>query len=398
MAPPDDPRPETSAGRGGAHELVDGRVSLERCVAALRGARRLYLDAEFEASREGTRLSLVQVSAGERVWLLDAQRLTAVDGVRQVFAGADEWVLHAAREDVALLSRWLGLRETPALFDTQVAWALLGPEANVSLAYLVYRVLGARTSKAHQTDDWARRPLPAPQLAYAAADVVHLPAIREQLGARLVALGRLAAVAAASREAVAPEPEPQPRLRVEDFRNAWQLDAYGQAALRFLVEWYAALDASERSEAPDQKTLLAIAARLPETAEDLARIKGVSRRWAARRGESLCAAVLRATARVGAEAAPPPLEPPPYATYEELRQEAWLAGLRAALCERAGVAPEVALPPRWMRRLRERLRERGSIAEPGELLEGWRLDVLGPCWRECVVARQAGLAAERAAP
>lgn len=379
------------------HELADTRAGLERCVAELRGSGRLYLDTEFESSRDGTRLSLVQVAAGGRIWLIDAQRVSAADGLREVLSGAAEWVLHAAREDVALLTRWLGLRETPPVFDTQVAWALLGPEANVSLAYLVYRVLGVRTSKAHQADDWARRPLPASQLSYAAADVEHLPAIRERLAERLVGLGRLSAVHAASREAISPEPEAPPRARLEDFRNAWQLDAHGQAALRFLVDWHAGLDAAERGDAPDWKTLFAIAARLPERADDLLRIKGVGRRWAGSRGDSLCAALIRATA--GADAgASPPLEPPPYATYEELRQDAWLSGVRAEVCERASVAPELALPARCMKKLRERVREGLSIAEPDELPAGWRREVLGPTWRACVTEREAGLVARSSAP
>src|SRR5439155_915354 len=51
---------------------------------------------------------------------------------------------------------------------------------------------GVKLAKEHQKADWSRRPLPPAMLAYAAADTAHLPALREQLRARLTALGRLA--------------------------------------------------------------------------------------------------------------------------------------------------------------------------------------------------------------
>ena len=157
------------------------------------------------------------------------------------------------------------------MFDTQVAWALLGAEYSVSLSYLQYRLLGIRTGKAHQADDWKRRPLPASQLAYAAADIVHLPELRRLLGERTAELGREQMVIEASRETVWPEPEPPMPLSLESFRNAWQLEEKNQAALRALIEWFNALDARQRSRAPEPKTLLSIAARLPENVADLGR-------------------------------------------------------------------------------------------------------------------------------
>src|SRR5256886_14721560 len=57
---------------------------------------------------------------------------------------------------------------------------------------LLEKYAGVKLAKEHQKADWSRRPLSPAMLAYAAADTAHLPALREQLRARLTALGRLA--------------------------------------------------------------------------------------------------------------------------------------------------------------------------------------------------------------
>jgi ribonuclease D len=203
-----------------------------------------------------------------------------------------------------------------------------------------------RSGKSHQADDWKRRPLPASQLAYAAADVEELPALHRALRERLAARGRDELVFDASREATWPvrdEPEP---LSVEDFRNAWQLDVHSQAALCFLVSWHNASSARERAQAPDPKTLLAIASRLPENATELGRIKGVNRRFAAERGEQLVLGMWRATA--GADASEfVPIDPPPYATRDDVRLDGWLSLARAEISADLEAHPSWRSPVGW---------------------------------------------------
>ena len=149
----------------------------------------------------------------------------------------------------------------------------------------------------------------------------------------------------ASLEALRPEPEPAPKLSIDSFRNAWQLDPHGQAALRFLIKWYNHLDAKARDQAPETKTLLSIASRLPASREELGRIKGVRRGWAEEHGEHLTGALMRATAEASAEDFVP-IEPLPYATVHEIRVEGWLALARAELSVELSVAPELAFPGR----------------------------------------------------
>jgi ribonuclease D len=359
-------------------ELVDSQTALERVSREIGGAGTFYLDTEFQSSRERNELCLAQISTGARAFLVDTLRLRDLGPLARVLGEEDcEWVLHAGEQDLLLLTRRLGIAPPERLFDTQIAWALMSAETSVSLAYLVYRVLGLRTAKTYQADDWKRRPLPQAQLEYAAGDVRFLAALHARLRERARALGRETIVWDASREQLLPPPETAVRLEYDSFRNAWQLDPRGQAALVYLVDWYNRLLPAERAQAPEPKTLLAIASRLPPSVADLGRIKGVPRRWCERQGARLVGELLEAVAQVGPDQGVL-LEPPPYATFEQLKLEAWLVGLRADVCADLELAPDLALPNRWLRRARD-LVVRGL--EPAALeaeLNGWRRALLGP--------------------
>jgi ribonuclease D len=367
-----------------AIELVDAHATLRVACDALDAAERLYLDTEFEASREGTRLCLIQVSRGETIYLVDALRLSALKPLAAVLSRRQvEWVLHAAAQDVPLLLNELRLTEPPSLFDTQVAWALLSPEYSVSLAYLKYRLLGLRSGKTHQADDWKRRPLPPSQLEYAASDIEHLPAVFAELEEQARRRRREQLVRAASRELAWPQPEPPSVLELGSFRNAWQLDPHSQAGLRFIIDWHNGLDTRARAKAPEPKTLLSIASRMPESASELARIKGVGKRWCAQHGEQFTAQLMRASHQANREDFVP-IDPPPYATFEQIRLEAWLGLVRAELCAELMVSPELALPQRIMRRA---LRAIARTGDPGALLgqlHGWRRQLLAEAYEAVV--------------
>jgi ribonuclease D len=356
--------------------LVDTRAALEAASRELAGASTVYVDTEFESSRQGTQLCLIQVSRGEKIWLIDAVRLSALEPLAMALGTPEQqWVLHAGQQDMPLLLSRLKIERPPRLFDTQVAWALLGPEHSVSLSYLQYRLLGLRSSKPHQADDWLRRPMSASQLEYAASDVAHLPALHRELCSRASAFGREPIIAQASFEALFPEADATPPLSLDSFRNAWQLDRHGQAALRFLIKWYNELDAKARDQAPETKTLLSIASRLPESREELARIKGVRRGWAEEHGERLTGALMRATAAASAGDFVP-IEPVPYATVLDVRVDGWLALARAEISVELAVAPELAFPGRLLRRLRELLLAGRPPVALSASLSGWRAALL----------------------
>lgn len=358
-------------------QWVDTHRVLEDAAKTLASAKALYIDTEFESRRDGTELCLLQIGDGSSLFLIDALRLTSFAPLHPVLSGDREWVLHAGTQDIPLILERARIAEWPRVFDTQVAWALQSAEASVSLAYLKFKLLGMRSGKAHQADDWKRRPLPDSQLAYAAADIADLPEMHRLLRERLVAKNRGEIVYAASAEATRPVQSEIEGISLDSFRNAWQLDHRGQAALRHIVSWYNGLDVRERENAPEMKTLLAIAGRLPQTRDDLGRIKGVSRWFVNERGNRFLAELMKATANAD-DASFVPIDPPPYATFEEIRLDGWLSQLRAQICIELEIAPELAFPGRILKKMRNQVLESGDPERAVEALEGWRKQLIGP--------------------
>ena len=64
-------------------------------------------------------------------------------------------------------------------------------EPGVGLAALLEKYLGVRLDKRYQRADWSTRPLTREMLEYAAADTLHLPALRDILQSQLQERGRL---------------------------------------------------------------------------------------------------------------------------------------------------------------------------------------------------------------
>ena len=361
--------------------FVDSTEGLERAAQALSSCPRLYLDTEFESGRGPTRLCLLQISSGTEIFLVDTLKLDRLDVLSQALGRSEvEWVLHAGLQDLELLERRLHVRAPERLFDTQVGYALVSAENNVSLAYLVYELLGVRSDKAHQTDDWLGRPLPESQLRYAASDVQYLPAVTDILTQRAEAKQRLPLVFEASHEALEPKREPPPPLSIESFRNAWQLGPRSQAGLRFLIGWYNALSFDDKRAAPDTKTLLALAGRMPESTDALGRIKGVSPGLVRQHGKRIVQGLSDAALQTKSHDFVP-IDPVPYATFAEIRCEAWLGLLRAEVCASLDVSPEHVMPARVLRELKAKLQGSRPL-RLSDALSGYRKRLLGAAFDE----------------
>jgi ribonuclease D len=97
--------------------------------------------------------------------------------------------MHGSDFDLRLLYDLCGFTAA-SLFDTMLAAQLLG-RPRIGLAPLLEQHFGVALDKDGQKANWSRRPISPELLAYAALDVLHLPALRDILHAELAALGRL---------------------------------------------------------------------------------------------------------------------------------------------------------------------------------------------------------------
>jgi ribonuclease D len=360
--------------------LVEHEAQLKSLASELQREEVFYLDTEFDSRASRTTLCLVQLCANNQVYLIDALALRDLHALADSLGNpCNTWVLHSGHQDLPLLRRALGLSDLPQVFDTQLAWGLSSPEPATSFAYLNYKLLGLRSSKQHQTDDWLRRPLTRSQLSYAAHDVDTLPQLHELLQKRIADLGREHLVLTACKELLSVAEETWEPLSIESFRNAWQLEPPGQRALVDLIEWYNSMTIEERSQAPESKLLWSIANRLPKSLDTLHQVRGMPRNAAPSHQQRILS-ITRAADRAD-NSDLPLLAPPPYATFERLQLDAWLEYVRCAACAKAQVAKELVLGGQRLRRLRDAVAASGRDAfQPAalrDIMGDWQFQLLG---------------------
>ncbi len=282
--------------------------ALAEAIAAL--SREPLVAADTEAAsfhRYHDRIFLIQLSSPSRTEIIDPLAVADLSPVGRLLADTQvEKIFHDADYDLRILDRDYGFRAR-RMFDTRIAAQLAGEPA-VGLAALLEKYAGVKLAKEHQKADWSRRPLPAAMLAYAAADTAHLPALREQLRARLTALGRLAW---AEEEFTRLEDLRWTRGGVSDGEGPGEPDAFLRvkrakalaprqlAALRELYQWREAQGA-ELDRATfriiGNDALLAVAKALPRTPVELSGIAALPPSLAARHGPELLDGVRRARA------------------------------------------------------------------------------------------------------
>ncbi|GAA2173466.1 ribonuclease D [Agrococcus versicolor] len=186
----DAPQPElVDAVPVGPLDVVVDDEGLRAAIARLlAGTGPIGVDAErANGFRYSSRAYLVQLyRRGSGTVLLDPLGITAWSELQDAIGG-EEWVLHAASQDLPCL-RELGL-EPATLFDTELGARLAGYE-RVGLAAVVERLLGIRLMKEHAASDWSRRPIEPALLAYAALDVELIVDLRDAMAADLEAQGK----------------------------------------------------------------------------------------------------------------------------------------------------------------------------------------------------------------
>ncbi|MFZ5610002.1 MAG: ribonuclease D [Pseudomonadota bacterium] len=141
------------------------------------------------------RLCLVQLSAGDGDAHLVRLAPGCYDAPNLKALLADPAVLkiyHFARFDLAVLHHYLGVMATP-VYCTKVASKLIRTFTDRhGLKDLAKDLLGIDLSKQQQSSDWGAEEISEAQRSYAAADVLHLHALKVELDRRLEREGRVA--------------------------------------------------------------------------------------------------------------------------------------------------------------------------------------------------------------
>jgi ribonuclease D len=361
----------------------------ERAAAAAR----FGIDTEFMSEgRYRPLLCLAQVvvedADGLQIALIDTLRGDLdPDPLAALLADPDvEVVLHAGRQDVAILKRaWE--TEFRNVFDTQVAAGFVGSSAQAGYGNLLGSIVGRRVGKTASYTRWDARPLTAEQMSYAAEDVAHLLELADEIRRRLSETDRLEWAREECRRLEDATEERDPETVWERLPRVGQLDPRARAVARQLAAW------RERTAAAEDRpvgsvfadpALVEAAKRHPDTLEGLAQIRGVHRSVIKRRGEAILEAIER-----GLQDSPIPRErgrdrsdpsdSPLIALAEAL--------LRARALD-AGLAYELIASRAELEAIVGAAR-RGEPDPPVRPLTGWRESLVGSDLRDLLAGRGA---------
>lgn len=357
---------------------VSTALALRRMVDDLAKYPALAVDTESNSLFVyQEQVCLIQFSTGERDYLVDPLSLKDLSILACLFTDSNiQKIFHAAEYDVICLKRDFGF-EFENVFDTMIAGRTLGRN-EIGLGSMIEVEFGVHLDKRYQRANWGKRPLPKPQLDYARLDTFYLLPLRDRLQMELEKAGRF-------------------ELAQEDFRRVchtsipqssnngapcWRISGSQdltpqQAAVLAELCQYREQQA-QRADVPQFKilgnqVLLDLANDLPQTWDDLCRVKGLSRGNIERHGVSLLKAVERGLNSK-------PIHRPHNGTRPD---EAYMARLDALRSWRKqsgvkmGVPSDVILPREVMEQIAQK--KPASYAELEIIMEDlpWRLKQFG---------------------
>ena len=386
----------TQAARRETSEPLASSEEVAAAASVARAHGRIGIDTEFMSEgRYRALLCLVQIAvddetadgAGPHISLIDP--LDGVDAtpIAQLLADpAIEVVLHAGRQDVAILRRaWT--TEITNIFDTQLAAGFVGASAQTGYGNLLGAMLGRRVGKTASYTRWDARPLTAEQLSYAAEDVAHLLELADEVQRRLKETGRLGWAREECRRLESASDERDPDTAWERLPRVGQLDPRARAVARELAAW------RERTASAEDRpvgsvlgdpALVELAKRHPSNIGALEQIRGIHPSGIRRRGAAMLAAIA-----AGMKAEPIPRDEPRGRSEPEDAPLIVLAEalLRARALE-AGLAYELIASRNELELIVAATR-RGESEPDVRTLEGWRSELVGADLRDLLAGRKA---------
>jgi ribonuclease D len=377
------------------NDLV-GSAEIAASAALAKAHGRLGIDTEFMSEgRYRALLCLTQVAvedetepSGIRTILIDGlDDSVDVSPIGELLADpAIEIVLHAGRQDVAILRRaWA--TELTNIFDTQIAAGFAGESAQAGYGNLLGSILKLRVGKTASFTRWDARPLTAEQLSYAAEDVAHLMQLADELQRRLRTTGREQWAREECRRLESVSDQRDPDTAWERLPRATSLDPRSRAVARRLAAWRERLAAEQDrpvGQVLQDPPLVEIAKRHPMSISALGDIRGVHPSVIKRRGPAILEAI-------EAGLSDPPISREERRGHSEPRDAPLIALAEALLRSRAhdaGLAYELLASRAELEQIVAAARQ--SQPDPDvRTLTGWRRELVGSELEALLTGRMA---------
>ncbi len=171
--------------------LVESTEQMAALASQIENAAVIAVDTEF--FRETTyfpQLALVQIATDNIVACIDPLAFDAKDALKKILLdNTIVKIFHSCSQDLEVLYYYLGQAPT-AIYDTQIANALLTDFHQIGYASLVENELGVTLDKSQTRTNWLQRPLTDKQIQYAADDVIFLYRLQARLDKKLLESGR----------------------------------------------------------------------------------------------------------------------------------------------------------------------------------------------------------------
>ncbi len=173
--------------------LIESSDAMDALISELENEKIIAVDTEF--FRETTyypQLALVQIATDSIVACIDPLAFDAKPALQKILLDKNLIkIFHSCSQDMEVLFYYLGEAPT-AIYDTQIANALLTEHQQIGYASLVENELGVQLDKSQTRTNWLQRPLTAAQIHYAGDDVFYLYQLQQVLDEKLDDLGRKA--------------------------------------------------------------------------------------------------------------------------------------------------------------------------------------------------------------
>tara|TARA_B100000029_G_scaffold397704_1_gene396052 strand:- start:1114 stop:1953 length:840 start_codon:yes stop_codon:yes gene_type:complete len=155
--------------------LIEDNKNLEELDQELLSLDFVAVDTEFRRQgKEDIRLSLIQVSSGEEIFIIDCILIGEYNKYCNFLSSKKvKKIFHSCREDLDALHSWTN-EKVYNIFDTQLANEFLGGIYSIGYQDLVHKLFGVSIEKKETRSNWMKRPLKESQLNYAATDVQYL--------------------------------------------------------------------------------------------------------------------------------------------------------------------------------------------------------------------------------
>lgn len=264
--------------------LIENQLDFQRLVGELAESSTVAIDTEsnsFYAYFE--RVCLIQISAGERDFVLDPLAIPDVSPLGEILESANiEKIFHAASNDLIGLKRDLKCC-AKNIFDTAIAAKLLGRK-KLGLASILNDTFGVCLNKKWQRHNWAKRPLQPEQISYARLDTHYLIPLRNLLAEELTSKGLWQEAREAFEKICTQEVQErvfQPNGFVH-IKGAHNLNPRSKQTLKNLYR-FREQEAKRRNRAPfrvlSNETLVRLALSHPSNMQELTKIKGLPRNY-----------------------------------------------------------------------------------------------------------------------